>query len=257
MGLPLLLALAIVSGGFAAFIGARYLVLRRAGATTVREGLFFTRERWDAATPIVKVAFLAAGPLAMYALSVAVFFVGFRLAGEQRASDQMEIEVVQGAPAARAGVQDGDRIVSVNGTPIRDFQGLSETVQSAGGHEVELEVERRGERSAIKVVRENRKIGVRPYAKQVEVSVADALRRAVAAPLTVAAMMLDAFGALFSGPKTSELGGPTRMVAEMKPLREPVMLDGVLWGGTFVSYLMVLLTLLFPLSIPWRRKKKA
>ncbi|NUO51346.1 MAG: PDZ domain-containing protein [Polyangiaceae bacterium] len=257
MGLPLLVALAIVFGGFAAFIGARYAVMRRAGATRLREGLFITRERWDAASPLLKVGFLVAGPLAMYLLCVVVFFTGSRLAGEQRVSEQAEVEVVPGAPASRAGIQDGDRIVSVNGAPVVHFQELSGKVQSAESDDVEIEIERGSERRVIKVVRESRKIGVRPYAKQVEIPVTKALAGAAAAPAKVAAAMVDAFGELFSGPKKSELGGPTRMVAEMKAVREPSVLDGVLMGAAFTSYLMVLLTLFSPLSIPWRKKKKA
>ncbi len=260
MGLPLLVALAVVLGAFAAFVGARYAVTRRAGATSLREGLFITRERWDAASPLLKVGFLIAGPLAMYVLAVVLFFIGFKLVGQDKPGEPTQISVAEGKPAAKAGLRDGDKILAVDGTPIATFEELSQAVQSGDDHLL-LEIERGTDRSSLQVIPEvlggRHVIGVRPHVAHADLPVPDALGRALGAPAKVAGMMLETFGDLVFGPKKSELIGPTRMVAEMKAVRPPGVLDGVLMGAAFASYLMVLLTLLSPLSIPWRGKKKA
>jgi regulator of sigma E protease len=53
------------------------------------------------------------------------------------------VEVRSGGPAARAGVQSLDRIVSVNGRPVADLIALDREVSAASGPEITLEVLRR------------------------------------------------------------------------------------------------------------------
>jgi regulator of sigma E protease len=53
-------------------------------------------------------------------------------------------ELTPGMPAQKAGLQPNDRIVSVNGQPIRYWQELVETLRRAAGKPVSLTVERAG-----------------------------------------------------------------------------------------------------------------
>ena len=58
--------------------------------------------------------------------------------------------VLSGTAAAEAGVDDGDRIVAVDGTPAREFDGLSQALSRFDvGDEVGLTVERDGERLSL------------------------------------------------------------------------------------------------------------
>jgi len=63
-------------------------------------------------------------------------------------------QVLSGKPAARAGIQEGDTIVTVNGTPVQQWYDLLEVLQSSPGRDLKLEVARDGQR---------RSIAVRPY----------------------------------------------------------------------------------------------
>jgi membrane-associated protease RseP (regulator of RpoE activity) len=55
-------------------------------------------------------------------------------------------EIVSGSAAAQAGIDDGDRIVAIDGTAARDFDGLSEALSTFDvGDEVDITVERDGE----------------------------------------------------------------------------------------------------------------
>jgi membrane-associated protease RseP (regulator of RpoE activity) len=63
---------------------------------------------------------------------------------------QWAIGSTQG-PAAAAGVQEGDRILEIDGEPIREFDDLSDAVVDRAGEEVEVVVHRDGERVPITV----------------------------------------------------------------------------------------------------------
>ncbi|MFO1407188.1 MAG: RIP metalloprotease RseP [Steroidobacteraceae bacterium] len=53
-------------------------------------------------------------------------------------------KVVDGSPAARAGLETGDRIVAVDGAPVGDFPALVKQVQPAAGRTLTLTVDRGG-----------------------------------------------------------------------------------------------------------------
>lgn len=258
-----LLALVVIAGGICAFVGGRYAVIRYAGATRFREGLFITRERWDAASPLVKVGFCLAGPLAMYLLSAILFFFAFKQAGEHKRGEPTQVNVAEGKPAVKAGVRDGDKIVRINGAPVSSFDDLSSAVQSSKG-EIEIELERGTELISFEVFPEvlngpggeRRVIGVRPYTAHAELSVVGAASRAAGVPAKVVATRLAALSDLLFGPKTEELGGPAGMVQEKERARGQGFDQALALGGAFIAYEMFLLTVISVFSIPWRKRKK-
>jgi regulator of sigma E protease len=60
-------------------------------------------------------------------------------------------QVVAGKPAANAGMQEGDTIVSVNGKPVQQWYDLLELLQANPGQALRLEVARGAERVAMNV----------------------------------------------------------------------------------------------------------
>lgn len=56
-----------------------------------------------------------------------------------------------GSPADTAGIQKGDRIKSINGTPVEDPMTLPEQLRRLAGEEIELEVLREGERHQVRL----------------------------------------------------------------------------------------------------------
>lgn len=63
----------------------------------------------------------------------------------------MAAEVVPGMPAARAGVEHGDRLVRLQGEDITDSESFVKMIQGHGGRELELVINRAGEDRLLKL----------------------------------------------------------------------------------------------------------
>ncbi|HWB75158.1 MAG TPA: site-2 protease family protein, partial [Nannocystaceae bacterium] len=87
---------------------------------------------------------LGAGPLANLLLPIAVFFV-YHL----RATTLMPAvigTVLSGSAADQAGLQQGDRIVAIEGEDIRSFREMRERIGDSPGVELRVQIERDGKR---------------------------------------------------------------------------------------------------------------
>jgi len=62
--------------------------------------------------------------------------------------------LVEAGPAARAGLLAGDRVLSIEGRPVDDWQALVMAVREAGGRSLHIEYEREGVRRAVDIVPE-------------------------------------------------------------------------------------------------------
>src|SRR5690606_34405342 len=61
-------------------------------------------------------------------------------------------DVLEGQPAAEAGIRAGDRVISAGGKPVRDWRELVSTIQAHPDLPLDLEIERDGARLTIRVV---------------------------------------------------------------------------------------------------------
>lgn len=68
-------------------------------------------------------------------------------------------QVLDGGPAQRAGVQTGDRIIAIDGQPIKDWAGLIAYVQSHPGKTLSIELERAGRPLTLPVTAERAPAG--------------------------------------------------------------------------------------------------
>ncbi len=97
-----------------------------------------------------RIATVAAGPLANFLLAIATFagmgWVGIPL------PPPVVGEIMEGSPAAKAGLQFMDRIRSINDVAIETWRDVQTQIVGAPGRPLHLEVERDGQRLKIEVV---------------------------------------------------------------------------------------------------------
>jgi regulator of sigma E protease len=138
-------------GGYCKMKGE--LPLRAAGAGDSAEatlapepGSFF------AAAPWKRMVVAVAGPLANVLFAVLVltviWWIGFRVYSDDNrivlASDYTLDSFPTPPPATLAGLQTGDRVVAIDGRPVRNFQELLETVASSPEEDLAFTVQRGG-----------------------------------------------------------------------------------------------------------------
>ncbi len=132
---------AIPLGGFVKMLG------EQPGETIPPEDIpysFSHRPLWHRALVV------AAGPLSNLVFAWLVFFVIF--AGYGRPILLPDIGAVQqGSPAQMAGILPGDRIIALDGQPIKTWEQVSDLIKASGGRSLELTIERKGKKVLLKV----------------------------------------------------------------------------------------------------------
>lgn len=119
-------------GGYVRILGIEHEATSKADAGRS----FASRPLWQ------RVAIVLAGPAANLLLPVAIYFALF--AGHTVLPAAVIGDVLDGGAAARAGLEPGDRVVEIDGKPVRYWEDIENAVQRSPGHELHLRVTRSG-----------------------------------------------------------------------------------------------------------------
>jgi regulator of sigma E protease len=93
-----------------------------------------------------------AGPAMNFLLGVAAFAVAYMIAGEvvPKSDETTEIgEVAEESPAALAGIQPGDRVISINGRRLHNWSDLRTRVMTQPDKELEIKLVRGGQERTV------------------------------------------------------------------------------------------------------------
>lgn len=104
-----------------------------------------------------RAAIVAAGPGANFILAILIFTAIFSLYGRQVTAPRVDT-VVAGSPAERAGFQQGDLIVSIDGRPIETFSDIQRIVGVSSDTALEVVVERGGGTTTLTATPEYREV---------------------------------------------------------------------------------------------------
>lgn len=124
-----------------------------------------------------------------------------------KAEPTLNVDVAPG-PAERAGVQSGDRILSVDDAVLGDWDELRREIRRRGG-ERRLEVERAGKRLSLSVTPQDGRIGVTPRYERHPTPLSSALTEAGSALWAYPTAMLKT---AFSSTERTEIMGPVAVV---------------------------------------------
>jgi regulator of sigma E protease len=177
-----------------------------------------------------RIVTIAAGPLANYFFASVLMFFGFLLGGNEVLDDvSMKVQVLANGPAAQAGIVDGDRILTVNGEAVKDWEALKKQIGAHPGEKLDIEIERtKGE------AKENLhvfptpsaegakgKIQVAPAYRVEPVSVGQAAVLSVKEPPKVVYALVKGLARMIAGKEKPQLSGPVGIVGEVsKAARE-------------------------------------
>jgi len=125
-------------------------------------------------------------------------------------------ELTEGAPAAAAGIQHGDRIVKIEGNDVATWNDIIKYISESQGETIDITVERDGQSvditSGIMIGEDGRRmIGITPMNERDPVK---AIRLGFTSTFDMAVMMLQYLGVLLTGGgSTKDLMGPVGIVS--------------------------------------------
>jgi regulator of sigma E protease len=167
-----------------------------------------------------RIITIAAGPAANYVFASVLMFIGFMLGGRTVVDEtSMRVNPSPDGPAAQAGIVTGDKIVSVDGTVIHDWDELKAAVGSHAGQTIDIEIERDGKPMHIKTTPggegdKKGKIMVGPVYYVAKVSVGEAAKLSVTEPPKVVYALVRGLGRMLTFKEKPELSGPVGIVKE-------------------------------------------
>lgn len=144
---------AIPLGGYVKFVGDMNVTSKPEGgedenlSLEERKVAFHTQPVWKRAATVV------AGPLFNFLLTIVVFTVLFSAYGRY-VMEPTVAEVRAASPAANAGIQPGDRFVSVDGSPVETFSDVQRLVSGRGGDPITFVMMREGKEITVKATPE-------------------------------------------------------------------------------------------------------
>jgi len=170
------------------------------------------------ASVFARISTIYAGPFANYLFASVLFFAAFVIGGKLIPS--LRVEVVPGSAAASAQIQSGDRITTINGHALKNWDEMRSIVRANPSKPLRVQVDRGGKQVSLTVTpRANSKdghgeLGVESISDREPIPLADAAKNAVIKPAEVAAGMIYSLAGLFTGREKLELSGPLRIVSE-------------------------------------------
>lgn len=186
-------------------------------------------DRWFESKPLyARLVILFAGVFMNVVLALVVSTSVFAVYGRGYIPAVAD-SVVAGKPAALAGMQRGDSVVSVDGRAIARWDEMLEVVSAAAGRELAIEVARGGERLTLRVTPEAQEVptppegatrrvgrigvGPRSIPARESVGLGEAAVAGWDATWNMAGSVLTVLGGLFQGSVgVSQLGGPLEIV---------------------------------------------
>ena len=177
-----------------------------------------------------RIATIGAGPLANYLFASVLMFFGFLLGGNTVVDEtSMKLTILKDGPAMQAGMQDADKILTVNGEAIADWDQLKKVIGGGKANEkIDVEVERINKDtkqpeklhfSPVPTVSTDKeakpKIMIAPHVYHQDVTVGQAALLAVKEPPKVVIGLVKGLARMLSFKEKPELSGPVGIGKEM------------------------------------------
>jgi regulator of sigma E protease len=144
---------ALPIGGYCAMQGEDGKTSEAEQQREFRDAGHLQSDNFQAKSPLVRLGIVLAGPVANFLLCFLILLLSAVTFGISGDGTQPVVGIlVQGSPAALAGIRQGDRIVALDGRPITNGNALIETIHGSLGKKLDVVYERNGQRTEVFVV---------------------------------------------------------------------------------------------------------
>lgn len=197
------------------------------------------------ASLVGRISAIVAGPLANYFFASILFFAALLLGGKQ--VETTHVEVIPGGAAEAAGLQDGDKVVQVAGTPIDSWEKMRTSIFARPNEATPVVVDRGGQSVTLTLTPRplgkdgGGLIGVRP--QPVAMPVGEAVERSVVQPAAIVALTVKSIYRMVRGEEDAQLTGPLGIMRETEKAAEmglPVYLSIIGFLSTSVGFFNLL-----------------
>ena len=156
---------------------------------------------------------IAAGATFNFLLAIVIYFCIFAFHGTTVPSHEPVIgDTVAGNPAAEAGIQQGDRIITINGQSIQEWKDISQSLQGHSNHVVSVTLDRKGEIISTTVIpRESGDravIGINPVMDVKQYGIGESAVYAVTHTGSTIMEMLQGLWNIVTGHSKGDIAGP-------------------------------------------------
>jgi regulator of sigma E protease len=134
---------AIPLGGYVKFLGDENAASVPDGSAVAAMSAEERRQSFFHQTVGRRAAIVAAGPIANFILAIAIFAAIFAFDGKRTTSARIDA-VQPNSPAAAAGLQPGDIVLSIDGQKIENFSEMQRIVSAQAGRTLEFKIDRGG-----------------------------------------------------------------------------------------------------------------
>ncbi|MCL2724557.1 MAG: M50 family metallopeptidase [Polyangiaceae bacterium] len=177
------------------------------------------KESYANASLWARIVTIVAGPLANYFFASILMFFGFVLGGNLVIDETMRVSIDATGPAAEAGIVTGDRIRSVNGEAIRNWDELKSIIGAHAGEKLDVEIERGNQTFHVAPTpladgQNKGKIMVGPFAQIVPVTIGRAAVLSLTEPPKVVYAVVRGLARIAAGREKPELVGPVGIVRD-------------------------------------------
>lgn len=206
-------------------------------------------------TPLEKIRVSFAGPFMNFVLALLLFIYSFAFIGIPESSNEPVLgKVLEGRPAAQAGLNPGDRIISVDGQPVSTWSEFTTMIASSvPGEPLQIQLNRNGQTVNLKVIPDNEGTGGKPaigVLNQVnynKLGIGESIQLGLEQTYQLTVMLLAWFGTLFTGgASASDLAGPVGIVSLVGEAAQ----IGTVFLINFAAYLSINLGIINLLPIP-------
>ena len=156
---------------------------------------------------------IAAGATFNFLLAIVIYFCIFAFHGTTVPSYEPVIgDTFDGNPAAEAGIQQGDRILTINGQSIQEWKDITQSLQGHSNHVVSVTLDRKGEIISTTVIpRESGDravIGINPVMDVKQYGIGESAVYAVTHTGSTIMEMLQGLWNIVTGHSKGDVAGP-------------------------------------------------